>query len=121
MAAYETNKVNIIYTDIYIQLYPLYNGFYIIWIVLCVCVCVCVCVCIHYLLCIYIYILYMGFPGDSIGKESACNAGGPVSIPGSERHLGEGNGNPLQDSYLENSMDREAWWATVHGVAKSRT
>ena len=63
----------------------------------------------------------MGFPGDSVGKESACNTGGPVSIPESRRHLGEGNGNPLQDSYLENSKDSGAWWATVHGVAKSRT
>ena len=45
----------------------------------------------------------------------------PGSIPGSERSFGEGNGNPLQYSFLENSMDREAWWATAHGVAKSRT
>ena len=42
-------------------------------------------------------------------------------IPGSGRSLGVGNDNPLQDSCLENSMDREAWWATVHGAAKSRT
>ena len=42
-------------------------------------------------------------------------------IPGSERFPGEGNGNPLQYSCMENSMDRGAWWATVHGVAKSRT
>ena len=60
----------------------------------------------------------MGFPNGSSGKESSCNAG---SIPGSERSPGEGNSNPLQYSCLENPMDRGAWWATVHGVAKSRT
>ena len=47
-----------------------------------------------------------GFPGVSEGKESAQNAGDPGSIPGSERSPGEGNGNPLQYSCLENSMDR---------------
>ena len=51
-------------------------------------------------------------------KESACNAGEIGWIPGSGRSPGEGNGNPLQYSYLENPMDRRAWWATVHGVAK---
>ena len=56
----------------------------------------------------------MGFPGNSNGKESACNAGDPGSIPGSRRFPGEGNGNPLQYSCLENSMDRGAWQATVH-------
>ena len=61
------------------------------------------------------------FPGSSYGKESACNAGDPGSIPGSERSPGEGNGSPLQYSWLENSMDRRAWEATVHGVAKSWT
>ena len=55
----------------------------------------------------------------SDGKESACNAGDPGLIPGSERSPGEGN--PLQFSRLENPMDREAWWATVPGVAKNRT
>ena len=60
----------------------------------------------------------MTAPGGSVGKESTCNAGDPVLIPESERSPGEGNGNPLQYSYLENSMDRGAWWATVHGVAK---
>ena len=51
----------------------------------------------------------MCFTGGSDGKESACNAGGdPGSIPGSGRSLGEGNGNPLQYSYLENSVDRGA-------------
>ena len=52
---------------------------------------------------------------------SACNAGDPGSIPGSGRSPGEGNGNPLQYSCLENPMARGAWWATVHGVAKSQT
>ena len=62
-----------------------------------------------------------GFPGGSHSKESACNAGDLGSIPGSERPPGEGNGNPLQYSCLKNPMDRGAWWATVHGVAKSGT
>ena len=53
-----------------------------------------------------------GFPGGSDGKESACNARDLGSIPGSGRCPEEGNGNPLQYSYLENSMDRGAWWAT---------
>ena len=60
-------------------------------------------------------------PGGSDGTASACNAGDLGSISGSRRPPGEGNGNPLQDSCLENSMDGGAWWATVHGVAKSRT
>ena len=51
-----------------------------------------------------------GFPSSSDGKESACNAGDPGSIPGSGRSPGEGNGYPLQYSCLENSMDRGAWW-----------
>ena len=54
-------------------------------------------------------------------KETACNAGDPGSIPGSGRSPGEGNGNPLQYSCMENPMDRRAWPATVHGVAKSWT
>ena len=54
-------------------------------------------------------------------KESACNAGDPGLITGTGRSPGERNGNPLQYSSLENSMDRGAWWATVHRVAKSRT
>ena len=64
---------------------------------LCVCVCVCVCV------------LIWGFPGGSDGKTSACNAGDPGSIPGSGRSLGEGNGNSLQHSCLENPIDGGAW------------
>ena len=61
------------------------------------------------------------FPGGPEVKVSAWNAGDQGSIPGSGRSPGEGNGNPLQDSCLENPMDGGAWWATVHGVAKSRT
>ena len=63
----------------------------------------------------------MGFPGVSDGKESACNAGDLGSIPGLGTSLGERNGYPLQCSCLENSMDRGAWWAIVHGAAKSQT
>ena len=62
-----------------------------------------------------------GFPGGSDGKESACNVGDLGSIPGSGRSPGEGNGNPLQYSCLENSMDRGACWATVHGIIESQT
>ena len=62
-----------------------------------------------------------GFPGGSDGKESACNEGAPSSIPGLGRPPGEENGDPLQYSHLENSMDRGIWWATVHGVSKSWT
>ena len=61
------------------------------------------------------------FPGGSEVKASASNAGDVSSIPGSGRSPGEGNDNPLQYSCLENPMDGEAWWATVHGVVKSRT
>ena len=61
------------------------------------------------------------FLGGSEVKASACNVGDLGSIPGSGRSPGEGNGNPLQYSCLENPMDGGAWWATVHGVAKSRT
>ena len=61
------------------------------------------------------------FPGSSEGKESACNASHLGSIPGSGRSLREENGNPFQNSCLENSMDRGAWWATIHGIAKSQT
>ena len=61
------------------------------------------------------------FPGGSDGKASVYNAGDPGLIPGSARSLEEGNGNPLQYSCLENLKNEEAWQATVHGVAKSRT
>ena len=63
--------------------------------------------------------LIWGFPGDSDGKESACNAEDPGLIPGLGTSPGGGHGNPLQYSCLKNSMDRGPWWATVHGVSKS--
>ena len=66
-------------------------------------------------------LFYYCFPGGAEVKASACNAEDLGSIPGLARSPGEGNGNPLQHSCLENPMDRGAWWATVHGVAKSRT
>ena len=69
----------------------------------------------------YLFIAHQVFPGGSDGKESACSMGDPGLIHGSGRSPGEGNGNPLQYCCLENSMDRGGWWATVHGVAKSRT
>ena len=59
-----------------------------------------------------------GFPGGSVGEESACNAGHLGSIPGSGRSPGEGNGYPVQYSCLENSTDRGTWWTTAHGVAR---
>ena len=65
--------------------------------------------------------LNLGFSGGSDGKQSACNAGDQSSVRGLGRSPGEENGNLLQCSCLENSMDRRAWWAIVHGVAKSRT
>ena len=64
---------------------------------------------------------FEGFPGGSEVKASACNVGDLGSIPGLGRSLGEGNGNPLQYSHLENPMDRGAWWATVHSITKGRT
>ena len=60
----------------------------------------------------------LGFPYSSVGKESACNAGDLGSIPRLGRSPGEGNGNPLQYSCLENPTDRGAWQATVHGVPR---
>ena len=63
----------------------------------------------------------MDFPCGSDGKASAYNVGDLDSIPGSGRCPGEGNGNPLQYSCLENPMDEGAWWAKVHGVTKSWT
>ena len=70
---------------------------------------------------IFLQSFMTGFPGGSDSKESACNAEDPGLIPGSGRSPGEENGNPLQYSRLENSMDREAWWATVQGVEESDT
>ena len=63
----------------------------------------------------------MGFPGGSGGEESSYNAGDMGSNPGLGRSPAGVNGNPFQYSCLENSMDKGAWWATVHGVAKSWT
>ena len=65
--------------------------------------------------------IYGDFPGGSDGKVSVYNVGDLSSIPRSGRSPGEGSGNPLQYYCLENPMDRGAWWATVHGVTKSRT
>ena len=65
--------------------------------------------------------MYSSFPGGSDGKESACSVGDPGLIPGSGRSPGKENGNPLQYFCLENPMNRGAWQATVHGVAKSQT
>ena len=62
-----------------------------------------------------------GFPGGPNGKESACNAGDLGSIPGLGRSPGIGHDNPLQCFCLENSVDRGAWQATIHGIAKART
>ena len=71
----------------------------------------------------YMYIpkcilVYRGFPGGSDGKQSACSAGDPGSIPGSGRFPGEGSGNPLQCSCLGNPMDRGARRVAVHGVSR---
>ena len=67
----------------------------------------------------YFLSIYNGFPSSSDGEESAYNAGDLGSIPGSGRSPGEGNGNPLQYSCLENPMLGGAWRATVHGVARA--
>ena len=64
---------------------------------------------------------FLGFPGGSVVKNLPTNAGDAGWIPGLGRSPGEGNGNPLQCSCLENPMDRGAWWATVHGVTESDT
>ena len=76
-------------------------------------VCVCVHARTHVCVCTDTY-------SDSDGKESACSTGDPGSIPGSRRCPGEGNGNPLQYSCLENPMDRGVWQAPIHRVAKSQ-
>ena len=67
------------------------------------------------------FIEIKGFPGGTEVKATACSVGDLGSIPGSGRFPGEGNGYPLQYSCLENPMDRGAWWASVHRVAKSWT
>ena len=75
--------------------------------------CVCVCVCFSS--------THVGFPGSSKGKEFPCNTGDLGSNPGSGITPGEGNGNPLQYSFLGNPMDGGAWQAMVHRVTKSWT
>ena len=89
----------------------------------CVCVCFVFHILFHYMLLKDFNIIScaMGFPGGLEVKASACNARDLGSIPGSGRCPGEGNGNPLQHSCLENSMDGGAWQATVRGVTKSQT
>ena len=72
-------------------------------------------------MCLWVYLLITTSLDSSDGKESACNAGDPGSIPGLGRPPEEGNGNPLQYSCLENSKNRGAWWAIVHGVTKNQT
>ena len=69
---------------------------------------------------VHMYVYVRWFPGDSDSEESACNAGNLGSSPGSGRYPGEGKGNPFQYSCV-NSMGRESWQATVHGVTKSQT
>ena len=69
----------------------------------------------------WVVAIVMGFPGGSHSTKSACNAEDLGLIPGLGRSPGEGNGNPLQYSGLENPMDRDAWQATVHEVTKSWT
>ena len=63
----------------------------------------------------------LGFPGGSDGKESICNVGDLGSTPGLGKSPGDGNGYTVQYSGLENSMDRAAWQATIHGITKSQT
>ena len=68
----------------------------------------------------FLRVFFEGFSFSSVNKESACSTGDLGSIPGLGRSPGDGNGNPLQYPCLENLMDTGAWWAAVHGVAKSR-
>ena len=78
-------------------------------------------ICRYKHVCIFAWVTIEDFPGSSEGKESASNAEDPDLIPWLERSPGEGNGNPLQYSCLENFMDRGAWQCTVPGVTKSVT
>ena len=66
----------------------------------------------------FLFCFFMGFPGGSVVKDLPANTGDSGSILGSERSPGEGNGNPLQYSCLDNPVGRGAWWATLHGVTK---
>ena len=87
---------------------------------MCVCVSACVCVCVCVFLCVYTWASQVGL----LVKNPLANAGdfrATGLIPGLGRSPGAGNGNPLQDSHLEDPMDGGAWKATIHGVAKSRT
>ena len=104
-----TNRiyVHLLYVYVYVCIY-----IYILCICICVCVSVCVCVCV----CVHVGLLW--WHGS---KESTCNARDPSWTPGSGRSSGGGHGNPLQYSCLENPMDRGAWGAEVHRVAKSWT
>ena len=77
---------------------------------MCVCVCVCVCMCT----------IHMGFFGGSMVKNWPVLMGDMSLIPGSGRNPGKGNGKSPQYFYLGNPMDRGAWWAPVHGVARVR-
>ena len=67
---------------------------------------------------VHICVRAYGFSGGSVGKNPPANAGDSGSIPRSGRSPGEGSGNPLQYSCLENPMDRGTWWVTVHSVAE---
>ena len=76
----------------------------------------------EFLSCIWVSLMYdLGFPGGSDGKESACSTRDLGLLSGLERSLGDGNGNRLQYSCLENFMDRAAWPATVQGITKNPT
>ena len=77
--------------------------------------------CSNVLLCFFKFLRFWTSLVAQIVKTPPANAGDAGSVPGLGRSPGEGNGNPLQYSCLENPMDREAWWATVHGVTKSWT
>ena len=81
------------------------------------CVCVSVCVCIYLTVSLSIHPLV--FPGVSESKASTCNTGDLGLVPGLRRSPWKRNGNPLQYSCLENSMDSRAWWAAIHRVTKS--
>ena len=78
---------------------------------------------IHYQSWTYQYelVFALGFPGALVVKNPPANAGDTGLIPGLGRCPGGGHGNPLQYSCLENSMDRGAWQATIHAIAKSQT
>ena len=89
-----------------------------IYIYIYVCVYIYMCVCVYIYVCVSIYVCG-GFPGSSVVKNLPANAGDPGSIPGSGRSPGGGQGNLLQYSCLENSMDRGVWWATVRRVTQS--